>query len=164
LYQGDAQEAHRLLDESLRLCLELKDKVFLARICTYLAEVALWEGELEQAEQWLKESLAYVAAPRRMDAREVVRMWVSARLATSQGQFMRAAMLFGLADAAHSQIQHAIVGPIRALADDALGTVREALEPKIFAEAFTGGQQLSLEEAFATILFPTAVTRIRTRL
>ena len=59
LYCGDALEARRLLDESLRLCLELKDKLFLARVCACLAEIDLWEGKLEGAELWLARSLAW---------------------------------------------------------------------------------------------------------
>ncbi|MDQ3248807.1 MAG: hypothetical protein M3Q45_06310, partial [Chloroflexota bacterium] len=154
LYNGNAQEAHRLLNESLRLCLELKDRHFLARIHAYLAETALWAGELDKAEQSLQESLAYAAAPHRMDAYVLVRFWVAARLATAQGQFMHAATLFGLAEAAHSQIHHAIAGPMRELADAALATVRAVLEPAVFAEAFATGQGMALTEAFTAMLAP----------
>jgi len=35
--------------------------------------------------------------------------------------------------------------------------VREVLDPAVFAEAFSAGQQLSLEEAYATILAPSHV-------
>ena len=46
------------------------------------------------------------------------------------------------------------VEQIRALADEALVTVQAALDPAIFAAAFETGRQLSLAEAFATILAP----------
>ena len=59
LYAGDAAESRRLLNESLRRCLEQKNTILLARVCTYLAEAALWEGTLDEAEQWLAQSLAY---------------------------------------------------------------------------------------------------------
>ena len=88
---------------------------------------------------------------------EVARLFVAARLATAQQQYRRAATLFGLAEQVHSQIHYAIAGPMRALADAALATVRDALEPAVFAEAFAMGQQMSLEEAFATILAPTPI-------
>ena len=143
-----------LLTESLRLCLDLKEKPFLARNCTYLAEVALWVGEVEQAAQWLAQSLAYHADPHRITIYQVERLFVAARLATAQQHHRRAATLFGLAEQAHSQIHNVIAGPMRALADAALATVRTALEPAVFAEAFSTGQQLSLEEAFTTILMP----------
>ncbi len=59
LYGGDALDARRLLDESLRLGTDLKNKLFLTHICAYLAETALWDRELEQAGKWLAQSLAY---------------------------------------------------------------------------------------------------------
>jgi len=151
LYDGDAPEARRLLEDSLRLCLDLKDKVFLARVSTYSAETALWAGELAEAEQWLAQSLAYHADPREIRIDQVERLFVAARLATAQGGFLRAAALFGLAERVRSQLRYEFAGPVRLLADAALATVRAALDSARFAEAFTAGQQLSLEEAFATI-------------
>lgn len=148
LHRGDAQEAKRVLDESLRLCLQLKDRNFLARICTYQAEVALQGGELAQAAAWLQESQAYAAATGSGNAYEILRIWVAARLATAQRDFARAAALFGLADAAHSRIHYAIEGTPRIRAGAALTAVQAALEPATFAEAFVTGQQMSLEAAF----------------
>jgi hypothetical protein len=55
-----------------------------------------------------------------------------------------------------SRIHYELAGPARVLADAALATVRAALGPATFAETFTAGQQLSLEEAFATILSPSS--------
>ena len=47
---------------------------------------------------------------------------------------------------------------MRLLADAALAMVRAALDPALFDEAFAAGQQLSLEEAFATILVSSSGT------
>jgi tetratricopeptide (TPR) repeat protein len=149
LYLGDSSEARRLLDESLRLCAELRDKGFLARVCTFLAETALWEEDVAQAAQWLARSLGYDADPQLLTIYGVQRLWVAARLATAQQQHLRAATLFGLADQVHSQVHDAIGGRIRSLADAALATVRAALEPAVFAEAFAAGRQMSLNEPFA---------------
>jgi predicted ATPase/transcriptional regulator with XRE-family HTH domain len=154
LYGGDMTAARHLLTESLRLCIEYKDKHHIARTCTYLAEVALCEGLLGEAEQLLVQSLGYHADPGSITVSDLERVWVAARLATAQQQYKRSVALFGLADQAHSQIQYAIVGPMRTLADDSLATVRAALDPAVFAEAFAAGNKLSLEEAFATILGP----------
>ena len=162
LYAGDTAAAHRLLHESLHLCVEMKYKDKLARVCTYLAETALWEGDLEQAAHWLAQSLAHDADPHKITIYEVMRLFVAARLATAQQIYERAATLFGLANQMHGEIKYAIGGPMCALADAALATVRAALatvraalEPAVFAEAFAGGQQMSLAEAFATILIPS---------
>ena len=83
---------------------------------------------------------------------EIQRLFIAARVATAQQQYSRAATLFGLAEQAHSQVHNAIGGPMRALADAALATVREALDPALFAEVFATGQQMALAEAFAAIL------------
>ena len=149
------------MSESWNLCIELKNKFFLARVCTYLAELALWEGVGEQAAHWLAQSLGHQADPHRLTIFQVMRLFVAARVATAQQQYLRAATLFGLADQVHSHIHYAIAGPMRALADAALAMVRAALEPDVFAEAFAAGQQLSLDEAFASILNPTAVAAER---
>jgi len=120
----------------------------------------LWEGDLEQSTQWLAQSVAYDADPRKITIYAVMRLWVAARLATAEQQYQHAATLFGLADQAHSQIHYVIGGPMRALADAALATVRAVLEPAIFAEAFATGQQMLLEEAFVTILVPSSLTSV----
>jgi len=91
-------------------------------------------------------------------------MLISARLKTAQQQYERAVRLFGLAERMHSQIHDVIAGPLRALADAALATVRAALDPAVFAEAFATGQQLSLSEAYATILAPAHVLQGAVRL
>lgn len=149
LYGGDPATAHRLLGESLGFCLELKDKKLAARVCTYLAETALWENQLEHAAQWLAQSLTYPAESGHITIYEVGWLWVAARVATAQHQYLRAATLFGLAEQVHSKIHHVIAGPIRTLADAALATVRSVLTPAIFAEAFAAGQQMSLEQGYA---------------
>ena len=133
----------------------------LGGVCTFLADTSLWEGDLEQAEQWLGQSLAYHTDAHLITMYEVARLFVAARLATGQQQYQRAATLFGLADQVHSQIHYAIAGPVRSLAVAALATVREMLDPAVFAAAFGTGQQLSLEEAYTTILAPNHADAIR---
>jgi hypothetical protein len=77
-------------------------------------------------------------------------LWVAARLATAQQQFVRAATLFGLAEQVRLRIHYAVDGR-RPQVDAALATVQTTLEPAAFAEAFTAGQAMTLEEAFVTI-------------
>ena len=109
------------------------------------------EEEIEAAERQLHNILNYQGIfPKSIDETEL--FFVAARLATAQQQYHRAATLFGLAEQAHSQINHVIGGPMRALADDALAAVKSALEPAAFAEAFAAGQQTTMEEALGAIL------------
>jgi len=152
LYAGEATAARRLLTESLRLCLDLKNDLRLGRIYVYLAETALWANELDEARHWLAHSLAHHAHPRWLRPETVDCLWVAARLATAQQHYRRAAILFGLAEQIRSHIRYALTGSIRRPVDAALATVCAALDPTRFAEAFTTGQQLSLDEAFTTLL------------
>jgi hypothetical protein len=96
------------------------------------------------------QSLADHANPGRNTIFQVERLWI-------------AATLFGLAEQMHSRIHHVIGGPMRALAEVALATVQGALEPAVLAEAFAAGQQMTLAEAFATILAPTKSAGALTR-
>jgi ATP/maltotriose-dependent transcriptional regulator MalT len=163
LYGGDAAEARQLLNESLHLALDLKNTFFLAQICTYLAETALWTGEVEQAAHWLAQSLVYQAAPRRITRDEIDLLLVAARLATAQGDYRRAAMLFGVSEQAHSHIHYVYAGPVHAQADAALKSVRAALSPALFAEAFSAGEQLTLEAALSTLLAPVQLATMSTQ-
>lgn len=157
LYSGNFSEARRLLEEALQLCLELKNTFYLARACTMLAEVALWEGEIEQAAQWLAQSLAYESPSARITVDELQRLFVGVRLATRQGQYQRAAIFLGAAEAAHRQIQYAYAGPMLPLVNATRITLHEALGLAVFDEAFAAGQQLPLDEAYATLLAPTHI-------
>jgi hypothetical protein len=113
-----------------------------------------WGGKLDEAEHWLSQSLVYHSEPQRITIYTVERLFIAARLATAKQQYPRAATLFGLADQIHNQVYYAIGGPMRSLADAALATVRAALEPAVFADAFAAGRQMSLDGAFITILAP----------
>jgi hypothetical protein len=152
LYCGDATEARRRLTESFRRCLEQKNVILLARVCTYLAETALWEEEIDEAERWLAQSLAYQALPRSLTVFQLEQVFIAARLATVQQHYARAATLFGLADQISSRLHYTYAGPMRAQIDAALTAVQSAMEPAGFTMAFTVGQQLLSEEAFATSL------------
>ena len=79
---------------------------------------------------------------------------IAARLATAQQQHQRAARIFGLAEQVHNRIHYMYMGPMRPLVDAVLTIVRDALDPAVFAQAYTTGQQLSLDHALTTILAP----------
>lgn len=152
LYSGNVDLARQLLHESLQLSRTITSAMYLAWSYTYLAETALWQGEHDQAAQWLAQALTYHANPRWVRTELVDCLWVAARLATAQQQYQRAATLFGLVAQVGQRIRYAPVAPVRSLVNAALATVQAALEPAAFAEAFATGQQMTPEQAFATIL------------
>lgn len=163
LYDGDMTGARQLLTESLLHCHEQKNMNLLAQVNLNLAELALCDGLLDEAEHALVESLASLTEPRQITLHDVERLWIAARLAAAQGHYQHAATLFGKADQAHSQVHYAIAGPMLTLADAAITTVRDALGPVLFAEAFATGQQLSFGEAFASIVTLADITRLDAR-
>lgn len=152
LYHYDTTGARRLLMECLTAWTNMRNQFHAAQVCIYLAETALWEGDCVEAERWLSQSLGYRSDPRLIGSAVVNCLFVAARLAVARQHYQRAAALFGLAEAARNGAQYTLVEPVCAQIDDALTKVRAAVEPTLFAKAFAAGQQLSITEAFTTIL------------
>jgi ATP/maltotriose-dependent transcriptional regulator MalT len=151
LYRGDASAAHTLLADCLSLSAERKPNLSAARTCVYLADAALLDRELDAAEQWLRESLAWYAESHPVCIYDVERIFVAARLAAAKGQHRRSAVLFGLAEEAHGRVHHVQLGPQQALAEQALASVRRRLEPSDFATAFAAGRQLTVDGIFIPV-------------
>jgi predicted ATPase/transcriptional regulator with XRE-family HTH domain len=158
LYRGDPSGARRLMEECLPILVSVHDRWSYARACTRQAEIALWEGELTEAEQWLARGRVYSTDARLGRIEPLERLYLAARLATAQGNYERAATLFGACDTVRAETGYEPAGPVRLLIDQALATTREALGPARFVELSAAGRQLSLDEAFATALANTAST------
>jgi len=156
LYHHDPTAAHRLLMECLTAWTTMGNKFHLAQVSIYLAETALWEGNCAEAERWLTQSLSYRCDPRLIGSAVVNCLFVAARLAVARQHYQRASVLFGLAEATRYRTHYTLVEPVRAQVNGALAMVRAALDPVLFAEAFAAGQQLSITQAFVTILPKTA--------
>jgi predicted ATPase/DNA-binding SARP family transcriptional activator len=154
LYSGDPVGARRLLLESLHFSRTLGSPMYQAWSCTYLADAALWQGEVEESARWMAEALAHHVHPRWVRTETVDFLWVAARLAAAQGQYQRAATLFGLAGQMGQRIRYRAPGPVRPHIDASLATVQAALGPAAFAESFAAGQGMALAEGFATVVRP----------
>ncbi|MEZ4869376.1 MAG: BTAD domain-containing putative transcriptional regulator [Caldilineaceae bacterium] len=152
LYCGDTAEAQRILSASVHRSRDMKNAFVLARSYTYLAEAAMWQGDLDNVTHWLTHAWRHHANPRWIKSDLVDCLWVTARLATAQQAYIRAATLFGLAEQVSQRIRYPLAEPVQSMVNAALATVQTALEPAVFAEAFATGQQMTLAEAFATIL------------
>ncbi|MEZ4731574.1 MAG: hypothetical protein R3E79_31025 [Caldilineaceae bacterium] len=151
-YIGNAAEAHRLLDESLGLCDHLGNQEILARIYGFLAEVALWNSDLPEAERWLRQSLAAEAKLPWYVVESVDVLFVAACLAVAQQVYQLAAQRFGLAEQVYNRIGQLQNAAMRPQIEAALAIVRKQLDPTEFAAAFAVGHQMPLPEAFSTIL------------
>jgi len=151
-YLGDVAVARGILEDSLQLWLDLKNDVFLARIYGYRAEIALAEENFSEAAQAVTESLLYQVRLRWLSTEAVDCLWVATQLATVQGQYQRAATLFGLAETMRQRLHYPGNGVMRPAVDAALVTAQAALEPEIYADSFAAGQQMTLQEGLATFL------------
>jgi tetratricopeptide (TPR) repeat protein len=154
LYRGDASTAQALLADTLRLTADLKPNLGAARTCVYLADAALLDGNLAEAEQWLRQSVAWYAEPQPIFIYAVERIFVAARLAAARGRHRRSAELFGLAEQAHACVHHAHLGPQQVLAEKALASVRQALDAADFAAAYAAGKQQTVDGLFGKITRP----------
>lgn len=128
-YLVNVTTARQILHAALNLWLDLKNDVFLARIYGYLAEITLAEGGFDEATQAVLHSMGYQRKLRWLSTQVVDCLWVAARLATAQQQYMRAAMLFGLAEQMRRRVHYAVDGLLRVQVDAAEMTVPKALEP-----------------------------------
>jgi predicted ATPase/DNA-binding SARP family transcriptional activator len=161
LYQGDWAEAWRLL----HVCLvdtDLRHTHLPRKAQAVAALLKLAQGEFEEAAAFLQVSMSNYYHHRQIRPELVDGLFTAARLAAAQQQWVRAATLFGLAEHLRVEIRHNLDAPLYPWVEAALATVRGALEPEVFVEAFAVGQQLSLEEAYATILAPSQVVGVPT--
>jgi predicted ATPase/DNA-binding XRE family transcriptional regulator len=155
LYQNDAVEARRLLLKSLEIWTSIRDKRYMSRICIFLAEVSLWEEQIEETEQWLGLCVAYEVDPSWIGIALLNCFFVATRLAVERKHFQRAAVLCGAAEEMRNKTHCTLVAPVRAQVDAALLAVQAALDPVTFAKAFAAGREMELEEAYDMILAAT---------
>ena len=145
LHQGDAAAARRLLVESLRRSLERKNPLVLAQICTYLGEVALAQGELDEAGDWLEQSLFHHPAAHPINVDEVERLALAARVAVARCDYERATILLGQAQVFSRRFDTVTAGWVNSRIDAVLAAVQAALEVERFATVLADGQALVAE-------------------
>jgi predicted ATPase/transcriptional regulator with XRE-family HTH domain len=154
-HRGNITDAYSYLDEALRHCQGVGNDEYVARVHGYCAEIALTEGNLTLAQTHLTASLNHQASLRWFTIEFADFLFVAARLAAQQEHYLLAATRLGLAEQIAKRIGYADKTPMRPLIDAYVTTIRTELEPAVFAEAFAAGQQMTLAEAFTTILTPT---------
>ncbi|MDQ3927573.1 MAG: tetratricopeptide repeat protein, partial [Chloroflexota bacterium] len=156
LYQGDHQRAEDCFEESLSLCREVGEKPGIAVTLHGLGLALLLQGGYEQAQDLLQESLAMLQALGNNQAIigcvEALAGLMGLRAqVTGAGELeaLRAAKLFGAADALRDAA-NLPVGPAHKLLYDALlAPVRAQLDEQAFEEAWTAGRGMSLEQLVA---------------
>lgn len=145
LHQGDAAAAQKLLIESLRRNIDRENPLVLAQICTYLGEVALAQGELEAADDWLGQSLFHHPEAHPINVDEVERLALAARVAAARLDYDRAAVLLGQVEGHSRRFDLAAARWIHTCIDAAMAEVEAGMEPMQFAAGFAYGEGLAAQ-------------------
>lgn len=155
---GNSTAAYSYLQDALRHCQGVGNDEYVARVYGYCAEIALIEGDLTLAQTHLTQSINHQAGLRWFTIEFADFLFVAARLAAQQERYLLAATRLGLAEQIAKRIGYADRTPMRPQIDACAAAICAALEPVIFAEAFAASQQMTLDEAFATILVASPIT------
>jgi predicted ATPase/DNA-binding CsgD family transcriptional regulator len=147
----DPRRTLPLLEESLSLDQEIRDRMHHADTLHLLGDVAIGQGDYDGAQKRYEESLALrqqVGVSRRIMASVVFGF---GSLATRRGKPDQAARLFGAADAFCGGIDKLPLGR-RVNLERETAPVRAQLGEEAFAQAWAAGQALTTEQAIAYAL------------
>jgi predicted ATPase/DNA-binding XRE family transcriptional regulator len=140
-HQGDYGQAAALLNESLALHEQAYDEPLIFLTLLYLGDLARMQGDYDLAAMHYRRSLIL---HRKRDAKIEVadRLEGLAKVAGNQGQFKRAARLFGAAQTLRDQLETPQIPVEQADYDRNLAVVRTALGDEAFSLAWAEGQAM----------------------
>jgi predicted ATPase len=151
LMRGEDERAVALLEEGLDLARELGDTWSISVALGNLAEAALRQDDRAGARSLLAEALT--AAQKRGDKRvSAESLQRAAGVAAAEGDVVRAARLWGAADALRTSIGALLSPAERAIEDVWLLPVRAALGPENYEAESDRGRRLELDQAISLAL------------
>ncbi len=148
LRQGDTATARSLIEESISLYRKMGSRQGIAESLNQLARVAIVQEENNIAYTYFKESLA-IAMEMKRKALTASCLEGIARVGTSQGKFVLATQLWGLAEALRATIGVPITPIDRAEYERSVANACVQLGEKVFANAWAQGQSMTPEQALA---------------
>jgi predicted ATPase len=156
LARGDRDGAMALLAEGEILSREAGDWAMLANFLGTQAISARLEGDDARTTELLRESIG-IAGMLGDDYNVAFCTAGLAGAAAREGQAVRAARLFGFADALNERTGAGVSWSVlRGLNERDLATARESLDPEAFGEAWAEGRSMTPEEAVASSAHPEA--------
>ena len=145
-YQGDNERAKKLVEDAKALLVVLGAKQQIAVCLITLGIVAHAQGDGERAIALDRESLAlYRELGDKRGIAECLECF--ARVGAMATQAVRAAWLFGAAEALREAIKAPMPLSDRAAYDLSVAAVRNLLGEEVFTSAWASGRKMSLEEA-----------------
>ncbi len=156
LQQGDTAAAHRLSEESLALHSETGDQWGISWVLSILARVEACQGDHAAALAHYQESLAIA---RKIGSKLNIAVCLEgiASILATQGDPVRAARLWGAAEALRETMGAPIWPVERATYERAIAAARSRIGRKVFVVAWTEGRTMPLEHIFTnrnTMLAP----------
>jgi tetratricopeptide (TPR) repeat protein len=154
LEQLDYQRATRLLEEALALQRELGDRWGIPRSLVSLGIAALGRGDEEEAQILFEQalSLQLEADDRPGIAASLERIAV---LSSQRGDDVCAACLHGAAAILREMVGVHPMQLVHHGSDEAIAAVAAALDPKVFADAWSRGRAMTVDEAVSYALDKT---------
>jgi tetratricopeptide (TPR) repeat protein len=150
--RGDTGQARTHCQEAERMAGKIGSNLGGAFAQYILGRVALTQGELEGAASLLVPLLAE-ANRQKSDSLEIARLLDSlAGLASEQGQWVRAATIFGANEAAYRRLSPSLAPVERSEHAAWLMAARQALGAQAFASAWEAGQGMTLDQVKAVII------------
>ena len=144
--QGDVARARPLIEENLAFRRTKGYRLDTADALVLLGQIATMEGDIAAAQACYEESLA-IARETHYQRGIALNLEGLAAMHAAQGEFARAARLWGAAEALHA-IMGAPLPPVaRADYEQAVSTARAQLGEKEFAAAWAEGRSMSPEQA-----------------
>jgi tetratricopeptide (TPR) repeat protein len=151
LMRGEDERAVALLEEGLDLARELGDTWSISVAVGNLAEASLRRDDRAGARSLLAEALT--AAQKRGDKRVAAEcLHRTAGVAAAEGDVVRAARLWGAAEAVRTSIGALLSPAERAIEDAWLPPARAALGPETFEAECERGRRLELDQAISLAL------------
>jgi predicted ATPase/class 3 adenylate cyclase/DNA-binding CsgD family transcriptional regulator len=148
LAQGAVDEAQRLLEQSLALFQRVGDRANEARVLIALARVAVRQQDGAAASRLCEASLNLLhTIGFRFHIPAALEEWAAA--VALQGKLIRAAQLWGAAEALRETLGMPLMPAGRAAYEQAIARVRTQLEERTFVDAWARGRRMKLEEILA---------------
>jgi predicted ATPase/DNA-binding SARP family transcriptional activator/DNA-binding CsgD family transcriptional regulator len=161
VYRGNHTTAEQYLEETLALYRDLGNQIGIAHVTYCLADLALHQGDYDRAARMVNDSL--LRAPSflsNISNREfsIARLLIVGKLACANGDYEKAAMLFGVAEALREQSGYLLEPLPQVEYQESMTNVQEHMDTTVFEEAWTRGQALTEAEAvrFALTYLRTA--------
>lgn len=151
LFAGDLNEAAARFEEALPLCRAVRFEVDTAMVLSTLAMVRIEHQRYREAALLLRESIEINWSIRHLSQLTWCFSFV-ARVAAGCGDPAMAARLFGAEAVLREREQVPIPQIEQAMYERAVGAVRAALAPDVFAAAWAAGAALPIEDAIAEAL------------